>query len=151
MKLAVNKLSIAGVFLLLCAASAFGQPAPENKPKTPLFIAATPAYAELLLKKTEVQSELESLSLDYTDEFPKLKEGRQVALLLDRDIARISRVKSSDVGKLTEALGKLMIRRIELETDLLNLLRNYKDEHPDVKRAKRKVEIYDSAISEILN
>jgi len=45
----------------------------------------------------------------------------------------------------------LIVRRIELETDVWNLQRNYKDEHPDVKRAKRKVEIYENAISEILN
>jgi len=44
-----------------------------------------------------------------------------------------------------------MLRRIELETDLVNLQKNYKEEHPDVKRAKRKVEIYESAISDILN
>ena len=44
-----------------------------------------------------------------------------------------------------------MVRKIELETDVWNLLRTYKDEHPDVKRAKRKVEIYQAAINDILN
>jgi hypothetical protein len=112
---------------------------------------ASPAFAELLLKKTEAQSTLESLILEYTEEYPKVKELRFVLGLLDRDIARIAKVKAPDSGKLTLALGKLMVRRIELETDMWNLQRSYKDEHPDVKRARRKVEIYETAISEILN
>jgi hypothetical protein len=114
-------------------------------------MAGSPAYAELLLRKTELQSQLESLVLEYTEEFPKVKELRFVLGLLDRDVARIAKVKPADSGKLTLALGKLMIRRIELETDMWNLQRSYKDEHPDVKRARRKVEIYETAISEILN
>ena len=103
-----------------------------------------------MLKKTELQSELEALVLEYTEEFPKVKELRYVQGLLDRDIVRISKVKPTESGKLTLALGKLMLRRIELETDMWKLQNNYKDEHPDVKRARRKVEIFESAISEIL-
>ena len=114
-------------------------------------VKSSPAYAELQLKRTEVFSDLESLLLEYTEEFPKVKELRNTVLLFDRDIARISKVKAGEVSKLTTALGKLMLRRIELETDLWNLQKNYKDEHPDVKRAKRKVEIYENAISDILN
>ncbi len=113
--------------------------------------AASPAYAELLLRKTELQSELEGLVLDYTEEFPKVREIRFVLTLMERDAARLAKVKPSDSAKLTLALGKLLVRRIELETDLWNLQKNYNDGHPDVKRAKRKVEIYEAAISEILN
>lgn len=142
------------VFLMASAAASFGQAA-DNRSETAKPsanpAASSPAYAELLLKKTELKSELESLVLEYTEEFPKVKEIRYVVTLLDRDIARLNKVKPSDVGRLTLALGKLMARRIELETDLWNLQRNYKDEHPDVKRAKRRVEIYENAIVEILN
>jgi hypothetical protein len=113
-------------------------------------LTASPTYAELLLKKTELQSQLESLILDYTEDFPKVKELRFVLGLIDRDITRLGKVKAADSGKLTLALGKLILRRIELETDMWNLQRSYKDEHPDVKRAKRKVDIYEAAITEIL-
>jgi hypothetical protein len=60
-------------------------------------------------------------------------------------------VKSTEASKLTLALGKLMLRRVELETELWKLLGTYKDEHPDVKQAKRRVEIFDQAINEVLN
>ena len=114
-------------------------------------VRSSPAFAELILKRTELRSELESLLVDYTDEYPRVKEIRYVLTLIDRDIARINKVKAADSSKLTLALGKLMLRRVELETELWNLDKNYKEEHPDVKRAKKKVEIYEAAVSEILN
>ena len=89
--------------------------------------------------------------VEYTEEYPRIKEIRHVLTLFDRDIARINKVTPADSSKLTLALGKLMLRRIELETELWNLQKNYQEEHPDVKRAKRKIEIYESAITEILN
>lgn len=141
--------------LFIFSASTVGQTSVPKKPeqaKPPAnTAAATPAYAELLLRKTELQSELESLVLEYTEEFPRVKEIRHTLSLIERDFARIGKVKPGDSGKLTLALGKLMVRRIELESDLWKLQGNYKDEHPDVKRAKRRVEIYEAAISEILS
>lgn len=112
---------------------------------------ASPAYAEILLRKTELSSNLESLILEYTEEFPKVKELRHTMALLDRETLRLAKVKSAEVGKLTLALGKLILRKVELEVEVWGLQRNYKDEHPDVKRAVRKVEIYETAIGEILN
>ena len=112
---------------------------------------ASAAYAELLLKKTETQSELEAIMLDYTEEFPRVKELRHMIGLIDRDIARLSKVKAAESQKLTVALGRLIVRRIDLEGEMWKLQQTYKDEHPDVKRAKRRVEIYESAISEVLN
>ncbi len=111
----------------------------------------SPAYAEILLRKTELISNLESLVLEYTEEFPKVKELRQTVVLLDRETARLAKVKSTETGKLTLALGKLIVRKVELEIEVWSLQRNYKDEHPDVKRAMRKVDIYETAIAEILN
>ena len=140
------------VLVVASAAISFGQAAKPEPAKTVSTTAASsPAYAELLLKKTELQSDLESLILEYTEEFPKVKEIRHVLTLVDRDTARLSKVKATDTSRLTLALGKLMVRRIELETDLWKLQGTYKDEHPEVKRAKRKIEIYESAIGEILN
>ncbi len=143
------------IFLCLSVAGALGQASPAKKPEPEKTlnnaVSASPAYAELLLRKTELRSDLESLILEYTEEFPKVKEFRFVLGLVDRDIARVAKVKPADSGKLTLALGKLIVRRIELETDMWNLQRSYKDEHPEVKRAKRKVDIYEAAISEILN
>lgn len=111
---------------------------------------SSPAYAEILLRRTEREAELEELLINYTDEFPKVKELRFEISLLQWEADRILDVKDSEVSKLTPALGKLIVRKIELETDLWNLRQRYGNDHPDVKRAKRKVEIYDKAVKEIL-
>lgn len=122
----------------------------EPAPAVSAEITSSPAYAELLLRKTDLRSELESLALEYTEEYPRIRELRYVLSLLDRDMARIAKIRSGEGMRLTLALGKLMLRKIELETDLWKLQASYQEGHPDVKRAKRKVEIYENAVAEIL-
>lgn len=146
------RLSLPVIFLLVAAAvSAQKQPATQNPNLPNAALRGSAAYAEVLLKKTEFESELESLLIDYTDEFPRVKEIRFSLSVLQRDADKILATKPSDAGRLSQALGKLIVRRVDLETDLWNLLQSYKDEHPDVKRAKRRVEIYDRAIKQIID
>lgn len=147
---------IAVLLILAGAVGVFAQKAPAEKSATadakPVTVApASAAYAELLLRRTELESELESLVLEYTEEYPKVKEIRQTLIIIDRESARLGKVKAADSARLTVALGKMMVRKVDLETDLWKLLLTYKEEHPDVKRAKRRVEIYENAIAQILN
>jgi uncharacterized protein involved in exopolysaccharide biosynthesis len=123
--------------------------APVKTP-TAQAVKSSPAYAEILLRKTELAAELENYLADYTDEFPKVKELRFELDLLSKEMNRILAVNAADSAKLTLALGKLMLRKIQLETDVWNLRKQYNDEHPDVKQAKRKVEVFEAAIKEIL-
>ena len=111
---------------------------------------SSPAFAEILLRKTELAAELENYLTNYTDEFPKVKELRFELDLLTKEMNRILAVNPTDAAKLTLALGKLMLRKIELETDLWNLRKQYNDEHPDIKQALRKVAVFEAAIKEIL-
>jgi uncharacterized protein involved in exopolysaccharide biosynthesis len=113
-------------------------------------VKSSPAYAELLLRKTERESELEEFLLDYTEEFPMVKEIRFELGVIQKELDKILAVNASESGKLTLALGKLMVRKVEIETDSWNLRRQYNDDHPEVKRAKRKAEVYERAIKEIL-
>lgn len=113
-------------------------------------IRSSAAYAEVLLRKTELQAELEAILPDYTEQNPKVIDGRFEIGVLTRDIDRIYAVRPSEIGKLTLALGKLIVKRAALETEHQRLLRTYNKDHPDVKRAKRRVEIFDSSIKQIL-
>jgi uncharacterized protein involved in exopolysaccharide biosynthesis len=114
------------------------------------IVKASPAYAELLLRKTERESELEEFAIDYTEEYPKVKEIKYELSLITKEMDKLLAVSAADAGKLTLALGKLMVRKTELETDLWNLSRQYNADHLEVKRAKRKVAAYEKAIREIL-
>ena len=113
-------------------------------------VKSSPAFAEVLLRKTELQAELESLLIEYTEEYPKVKEARFELTAIQKELDRILAVKASEASKLTQALGKLMVRKLEIEADLWALRSKYDDEHPDVKRAKRKLEIFEASIKEIL-
>ncbi len=114
-------------------------------------IRSSAAYAEVLLRKTELQAELEAILLNYTEENPKVIDGRFEIGILTRDIDRIYAVRPGETGKLTLALGKLIVRRAALETELQRFLRTYNKDHPDVKRAKRRIEIFDNSIKQILD
>ena len=139
------------IFLVLSSPVCLSQT--KNKPvqaNNPSNAKSSPAYAEVLLQKTELLSELESLLIDYKEDFPKVKELRYETGLLQKELDRILAVNPADASKLTTALGKLMVRRCELGANLWSLQIQFNDEHPDVKRAKRKLEFFDAAINEIL-
>ena len=111
---------------------------------------SSPAYAEVLLRKTELESDLESFLTEYTDDYPKVKRSRYELDLISKEADRLLAIKPSEAAKLSEALGKLIVRKVELQGDLWAVQQQFGDAHPDVKRAKRKVEIYEKAIKEIL-
>lgn len=108
------------------------------------------AFAELVLRKTELQAELEALLVEYTEDFPKIVDARYLIELLEKEKRRLTLVKATETGKLTAALGRLMVKKADMELELWMFSKTLQDAHPDVKRAKRKVEIYESAIREIL-
>jgi uncharacterized protein involved in exopolysaccharide biosynthesis len=113
-------------------------------------IKSSPAFAEVLLRKTELAADLDALSEQYTEQNPRIVDLRFEIAALDRSLEKIYGVKPSETGKLTLALGKLIIKKAELETNLNRLTRSYNKDHPEVKRAKRRVEIFENSINEIL-
>ncbi len=113
-------------------------------------IRSSAAYAEILLRKTEIQADIEAYTANYTEANPKMIDLRLELASLDSSLEKVFGVKPSETGKLTQALGKLIVRKAEIDTDLARLSRSYNKDHPEVKRTKRKAEIYQAAIAEIL-
>ena len=122
-------------------------PTPETSTGSPT---ATAAFAEIALKRAEYEADLEALLVDYTDDFPKVKELRFALTRIEAETARLKAMKAADRDSATSALGKLMIRKVESEIDLWKLQQSYADGHPEVRRAKKRVEIFEKAIKEIL-
>ena len=116
----------------------------------PSLLAASPAYAELLLRHTEYESEVESLLLTYTDDYPRVRELKFALSVIRREAERLAPAKPIDPARLTIALGKLIVRKVELETDLWRLQQTYPAASPEVRRAAKRVEIYERAIKQIL-
>ncbi len=135
---------------LICSAQTGGKTVQIPAKTTAQAIKNSPAYAEVLLRKTEQTAELEDLLVEYTEEFPKVQQIRAELALLNKEMNRILEVNPSEASKLTLALGKLMLRKVELELDYTKVQKQYTDDNGDVKQAKRKVEIFEAAIKEIL-
>ncbi|HEX9962661.1 MAG TPA: hypothetical protein VGB00_17140 [Pyrinomonadaceae bacterium] len=152
----LKKIVASLVFLLLSALVCFAQtkvkpkPTPTTLPivNAPSAVKSSAAYAEVLLRKTELEATLDDLSVEFTEEYPKVMETRFALGAIRKEFDRILAV--GDASKLTQGLGKLILRKVELETDLWALRQKYNDEHDDVKRAKRKVTTFEKAIKEIL-
>ena len=139
------------VFPILAFAFALqAQTKPAVKPAVDLNIRSTPAYAELLLRKTEPEAEVESLLTEYTDDYPKVRDLKLELEILRPEVARVLAVKSADAGKLSQALGKMILTKVAHATALRKLQMQFQDAHPHVKKAKRMVEIYEAAIKEVL-
>lgn len=144
-------------FIVVAGANAVSAQTPQPKPSaTPVRssdpgpIKSSPAYAEALLRKTELEADLLSFADDYTDQNPKVIDARFELATLSKDIDRLFAVRPDDVQKLTLALGKLIVRRAEVETELNRLLRTYKPDHPQAQRALKKAELYRGALNDIL-
>lgn len=140
------------ILLLFGAQIGFSQAVVKNTSAIePLgYLKSSPAFAEIILRKTELLAEVESLLVTYTEEFPRVKSVRYELDLLNTELNRLLRVNLEQKEKLSFALGKLIVRKAELESDHQTLKLKYGDEHPDVKRAKRKVDIYEKGIKDIL-
>ena len=133
----------------LCAAQVKPKPAAPTTAGAQA-VKTSPAYAEVLLRKTELTSELESMLVEYTEEYPKVKEIRFEISQLQKELDRLLAANVADAARLSTALGKLMARKCEVSVDLWTLQQQYNDQNPDVRRAKRRVEIFEAAISDIL-
>lgn len=137
--------------LLFCIPAVLGQATDKSGGQGEVGpIRSSPAYAQVLVRKTELKADLEALLADYTEANPKIIDLRQELASLDRSIEKLFGVKPTETGKLTLALGNLIVKKAALETDLARLTRSYNKDHPEVKRAARRVEIFDAAIKEIL-
>lgn len=116
----------------------------------PLSIKSSPAYAEILLRKTELLSDIDAFGVDYTEVSPKMIELRVELASLDKSLEKVFAVRPSETGKLTQGLGKLIVKKAALDADLDRLSRKYSKDHPETKRAQRRVDRFNAAIGEIL-
>lgn len=139
------------ICILLLSTSAFSQSkqiVQKEQKENP--IKSSPAYAEVLLRKVELESTLEDLSVSYTDKYPKIQQIRYEIEKLNQELNRLLATNPNNASKLTIALGKLIVRKVQLEVDLWLLLQDYTEEADIVKRTRKKLSIFENAIKEIM-
>lgn len=100
---------------------------------------STAAYAELVLRKVALQSELEgslaTMAKDNPAVVAKQSELDAVAAELDQ-LCKVPRAKQV---YLNENYAKLLLHKVELAGRLKTLLVRYTAEHPDVKRTQAEL------------
>ena len=141
--------------ITLLAVACFGQTNPKStkttvSPEDLRAVKSSPAYAEVLLRDTELNAELDSLLLDHTEEFPKVKDVRMELELLRSEMDRLLTVRAAEAQKLSSALGRLILVKVGHQRKLRQLRLQYNDDHPTVRRQRKTVEVYEAAIKEIL-
>src|SRR5687767_11449023 len=97
--LGTSLISVSAV-VMMTAVSAYSQSGDVGP------IRSSPAYSEILLRKTELLADLEAFSADYTEENPRMIDARTELASLNKLLEKVFGVKPSDTGKLTLALGK---------------------------------------------
>lgn len=141
----IRRAAALSVLFLAATLAAAGQSAEGNAARS------SAAFAEVLLRKTEILADLEAVSADYTDTNPKVVDMRNEIIALNKWLGRMLAVKPQETGKLTLGLGKLIAKRCTLEAELARLIRTYSDEHQEVKRARKRLATFDAAIKELMN
>ncbi len=143
------------VFLILFSVGIFAQTDTKKvkvdfSTSTSKAIKSSPAYSALILQRTEIKAELEEMLVSYTEDFPKVADARHEIDLINFELTKLLDTKVTDSCKLSDSLGQLMLKKTRIEMQVWNLLKKYKEDHPEVLRAKRKLDIYDKAVAEIL-
>lgn len=114
-------------------------------------VRSSAAYAEVMVRRTSLQADLEALLIDYKEEFSRVRMLRREIAVLDSAIEMLMRLPVGANGKMTSTLGKLIVRRAELETESAETMERYGEGHPEVRRAKKRVEVFERSIREILD
>jgi hypothetical protein len=142
----IRSFTVIGLAILIFAVprAADAQSASESP------VRSSPAYAEVLLRSVELQSELDSLIDDYTESHPKIVDLRLEIFELEKASKRLLAVRPALAGKLTLALGKLLVRKAELDAEVARLNKTRTPNNNQLKRARKQADTYDAAVKEIL-
>jgi hypothetical protein len=110
----------------------------------------TPGYVEVFVRKVEVEAEIESLLVEYTEEWMEVKIRRMELGLLEKELKKILAMKPEQMGKMSRAYGRLTVRKIELQAELIENTKKFGDDHPSVSKLKIKIDVYQREIDKLL-
>jgi uncharacterized protein involved in exopolysaccharide biosynthesis len=102
-------------------------------------IQLTPAYTALALRKVEIEIEKARLLTMYKERHPVILSKQAYLTALNREMAELSQVGEDKVERVTEAFGALLLRKVEAQVELENMLTMYMPDYPDVKNKKAEL------------
>ncbi|MDQ3917111.1 MAG: hypothetical protein M3348_01295 [Acidobacteriota bacterium] len=141
---------ILSALLLTAAAGAPAASARQCVPAAPRDPKATPAYALLAVRKASVEAELKALSKLYTAAHPDVRGKRFELNAVMVEMEKMRASAGDRVPKLSDAYGKLVLRKVAVETELDGLRRSYAAGHPEVSRKRDELLALGRELEELL-
>jgi beta-lactamase regulating signal transducer with metallopeptidase domain len=108
------------------------------------------AYAELILRKAELEAKLSQLRESQTGTSPDVVMAREKLEALSREMDRMAAIKAEQLQRLSTAYGQLIWRKAMLEAEIRSLLRRVTSEHPDVQFKRAELEALKRELDKLL-
>jgi len=113
-------------------------------------VKTTSAYSMLIIRKVEVEAELEKVLSEYTGDHPRAKIKQFELDALGVEVARMAETAESNLVRLTPAYGTLILQKVKLASEMQALLFEYTSEHPNVRRKEVELNLLEHEIAKLL-
>ena len=99
-------------------------------------VKVSPAYCVLVLEKVKAEAEFYDFKQRYTATRPGYKGKAYTVIALQREMKRLRATPASRLSWLTESYAKLLLRKVQLESNLVDLQAKYTPDWPETKTTK---------------
>lgn len=113
-------------------------------------IGSSPAYIILASHKSKTVGELEKLLADYTAYSPQVLSKQFELEITQREMAKVLVTPETKKSLLSDAFGKLLVRKISSEASLRNLLKEFTFSTPQVREKSSELQAIENELAKIL-
>ena len=110
----------------------------------------TDAYILLALRRAAVAAQQERLAEMYTGSYPSAESTRFELAVLSREMEAMLGLDKSRLPRLSNGYGTMILRKVQLEVGLRDLLLSFTSDHPDVKAQRAELNALEREIENIL-
>lgn len=122
----------------------------KTPPVTNSALKSSAAYGELIAAQAEAKVDLKILLFDYKEAAPQVVAKQKLIESYKTEIAKLEAMPATIAPKLTLALGRLLVKKIEAEAELNDLIEEYAEEHPSVKKARVRFQVFTEETNKLL-
>ncbi|MBC7798437.1 MAG: hypothetical protein H7Z37_16330 [Pyrinomonadaceae bacterium] len=108
------------------------------------------AYGEIIAALAEAKVDLKILLFDYKEAAPQVVAKRQLIESYQTEIGKLEAMPTTIAPKLTLALGRLLVKKIEAGAELNELTKEYAEEYPSVKKARIRLQVFTEETDKLL-
>jgi hypothetical protein len=96
----------------------------------------SPAYEVLKLHRAQLKVDIDRLRTMFTEDWPETTLKYYELQATEHEMENLKNLSNVPSSKLSAAYGKLILRKVALETKLYKLSRSYTSDHPAIRYKK---------------